>query len=123
MMPKYKNTKVVINNIKFDSKLEANIYLKLLQYQKNYDIVIKLQPKYELQSKFRYENKGIRSIDYIADFELLLSGKVYVIDAKGIKTQVFKIKEKMFLKKYGKEIVCVSSLKQFIDWFEREVKI
>lgn len=118
---KYRNKKVEILGINFASKLESNIYLKILEYQKKYDFTFFLQPKYELESKFTISGKAFRSIDYIADFEIFINGKVHVVDAKGIETPVFALKKKMFAKKYGKEIVCVKSVKQFVKWFE-EVK-
>lgn len=119
---KYKNKKVEVYGHKFDSKLEKNIYLKLLELQKQHDFAFRLQPKYELESKFKLEGKCFRAIDYIADFEICINGKVYVIDAKGLETQVFQLKKKLFAKKYGKEIICVKSVKQFVEWFNGVAK-
>lgn len=59
-----------------------------------------LQPKFLLQDKFIYKSKTYRKIEYIADFSYVRSeDDVLVIeDVKGLKTDVFKIKEKLFLK-------------------------
>lgn len=118
MQPKYKNKKVVVNNIKFDSKLESNIYLKLKELSKKHDVAFRLQPKFELEPKFKLDGKTIRSIDYTADFEISINDKTFILDAKGLETDVFKIKKKLFAKRYGKQIICVKSVKQFVEWFE-----
>lgn len=117
MQPKYKNKKVEVKGIKFDSKLESNIYLKILELAKTHDFSYKLQPKYELMPKFRLDGECFRAIDYVADFEICINGKVYVLDAKGLKTPVFKLKEKLFANKYNKKITCITSVKKFVEWF------
>ena len=116
--PKYKNKKVVVKNNKFDSKLESRIYLKILELQKEYDFIFRLQPRYRLVDKFVVDEKLVRPIDYIADFDIVINGKTYVIDVKGLETDVFKIKKKLFAKRYGKQIICVKSVKQFVEWFD-----
>ena len=91
---KYGNKKVWYIGICFDSKVELEFYLYLLtQYDKK-DII--LQPKFELQPKFKYLNNNIRSIDYIADFQV---GEI-IYDVKGFATTDFKIKAKIFKYKY-----------------------
>ena len=101
---KYRNIKTVVDGIKFDSKREAERYMELKLLEKAGEIKeLKLQPKFTLQSKFKYEGKTIREISYIADFQYKEKDneKDVVEDVKGVKTSVFRIKEKMFLKKYG----------------------
>jgi hypothetical protein len=70
---------------------------------------LKLQPKFLLQEGFERDGKKYRAIFYIADFEYIKDGKRIVEDVKGMKTDVYKLKKKMFLKKYPqvefKEIV------------------
>lgn len=112
MIPKYKNNKVEIDGIKFDSKMEGNIYGIIKENGLEYI----LQPKYLLQEKFRYNNKVVREINYIGDFDLKINNVVYTIDVKGMETQVFKIKAKMFLYRYGREIVRIKSMKHFREW-------
>jgi hypothetical protein len=49
-----------------------------------------------------------RAIIYIADFQFydVTDGKIHVVDAKGMKTEVYKIKKKLFLHKMkGSNIV------------------
>lgn len=105
-MNKYRNRKVMIDNILFDSKKEANYYtyLKLLESAgkiKN----LELQKKFILQGKFKLNGKSIREISYIADFVYEdEDGKVHVLDTKGYRTDVYKLKKKLFMKKFGIEI-------------------
>ena len=98
-MNKYRNRKIIVDGIEFDSKLEAKKYreLKLLEKAgliKN----IRRQVKFELQPKYKKNNKSIRSINYVADFTYydVKKGKLIIVDTKGFKTDVYKLKKKMF---------------------------
>src|SRR5690554_128886 len=99
---KYNNQKTMVDGIKFDSKKEAEYYcqLKLLKQAgkiKDYG----LQPRYELQPAFKKNGKKYRAITYIADFVITNNdGTTEVVDIKGVETQVFKIKRKLFEYKY-----------------------
>lgn len=104
---KYHNRKTVVDGITFDSKKEANRYIELKQAVKQgiiKDLV--LQPRFELQESFKLKGKTIRKIEYIADFSYtdVKNGITVVEDVKGIKTDVFKLKEKLFLKRYGTDV-------------------
>jgi len=98
---KYNNKKPIVDGIKFDSKKEARFYqnLKLLKAAgevKDFE----LQPNFVLLEKDKDRVTG-RGIKYIADFKITYSnGSVEVVDVKGYKTQVYKIKKKLLLKKY-----------------------
>ena len=96
---KYNKKKVVVDNITFDSKLEATRYreLKLLE-RKGIIKDLVLQPSYELIPTFKKGNKTYRKTCYIADFcyydnEL---GKTIVEDTKGFSNDVYKLKRKLF---------------------------
>ena len=55
---KYHNTKTKVNDITFDSKLEAKRYTELKLLEKNGLIKdLKLQPVYELIPSFKKDNK------------------------------------------------------------------
>ena len=105
---KYHNKKVIVDDIKFDSKKEANRYnqLKLLEKVgviKN----LQRQVKFELQPSFKYNNKTIRAINYIADFVYEQDGKQIVEDVKSEATRkdkVYLIKKKMLLYIFNIEI-------------------
>jgi hypothetical protein len=100
---KYHNKKTEIDGHKFDSKKEAAKYSELVLLQKAGEISdIKLQPSFLLQEGFR-DKTGYkhRAITYIADFMVVYpDGKVVVMDSKGMRTDVFKIKLKLFIKRY-----------------------
>lgn len=109
--PKYNNRKVEIDGHKFDSKLEAQYYTFLKNKKEQGKIKdFSLQPRYTLQETFKRDGKTYRSITYIADFEVLHNdGSAQVIDVKGMMTDVFKIKAKLFTKLYGKLYLVKSS--------------
>lgn len=106
-MSKYFNKKVVVDRVKFDSKKEAEYYLYLKSLEKNHKIYdLKLQPHFILQDKFKLNGKTIRKIEYIADFSYYSSqdDKLHVVDVKGLKTDVYKLKKKIFEYQYKIEI-------------------
>jgi len=101
---KYHNKKIIIDNIRFDSKKEASRYQELKILEKAGMIVdLELQPKYLLQDKFKYRGKIQRAIHYIADFRYIdvKSSQLIVEDVKGFKTEIYKLKRKIFLKQYS----------------------
>jgi len=98
---KYGNKKTIVDGITFDSKKESERYLVLKDMLKNKEITeLQLQPKFLLQDSFKYKNKIERNIYYIADFSYKKDGKLIVEDVKGKKTDVYKLKRKLFLYKY-----------------------
>lgn len=87
---KYKNKKVIVDGMKFDSEIEYRFWLHLTSiYPEN---EIERQPVYELLPKFNRKSKIFRSIKYIADFRV---GNI-VYDVKGMITPDFAIKYKLF---------------------------
>ena len=101
-MNKYRNKKVIIDGIPFDSQKEGYRYKELRLLERAGLIKdLKLQTKFELQPSFKKNNKTIRAITYKADFDYLTKdGRHIVEDVKGIETEVFKLKRKMFEYKY-----------------------
>lgn len=99
---KYGNKKVELDGHVFDSRAEARYYqhLKLLEMAGEV-LFFRLQPCYLLQEAFKKHGKTHRRIDYIADFEVHhKDGSIEVVDVKGVATDVFRMKEKMFHVKY-----------------------
>ncbi len=97
------NAKVVeFDGFRFASKKELKRYLELKTLEKAGKIKdLKLQPIFLLQEGFYYQGKSIRQITYRADFEYVdEKGNRVVEDVKGFKTDVYKLKKKLFLKKY-----------------------
>lgn len=95
-MNKYHNKKCFYKGMTFDSKKERDYYVILEMMLKNKQITdLKTQVKFELQPSFKFKGKTIRSINYIADFTYVKDGKLIIVDTKGYRTEVYKLKKKM----------------------------
>ena len=84
--------------IKFDSNKELEYYLLLKDKLKKGEIFsLQRQVKINIQPPFTTPTgEKIRAIDYLADFVYLdKNGKTHVVDAKGFKTDVYKLKKKL----------------------------
>ena len=106
-MSKYYSKKVIVDNIKFQSKKEAAYYLKLKLLLKSGAIKnLELQKEFILQDKFKLNKKTRRKISYIADFSYVSTSddKLHIVDVKGFKTDIYKLKKKLFEYKYKIEI-------------------
>lgn len=104
---KYKNKKVIYDGIKFDSNREMAYYIKLkMLEQKGIIKDLELQKSFELQPSFKLNGKTYKKITYRADFSYVSvqDNKIHIVDTKGFRTQVYKLKRKMFAYKYGIEI-------------------
>lgn len=106
---KYGNKKTELDGLTFDSKAEALYYSELKIRHRTGDILFfRVQPRYRLLDSFEKDGKKHRPIDYIADFEIhRVDGSIEVVDVKGAITQVFRIKQKMFEKKYPHKLTLV----------------
>lgn len=94
---KYRNVKVEIDGIKFDSKKEANYYGKLKLLKQAGEIVLfEMQPKYDLLVN------DVKCGFYKADFKVYWkSGLIQVVDVKGMKTPIYQLKKKLVKAIYG----------------------
>ena len=84
---KYKAKKTIVDGIKFDSQKEGNHYLELKLLEKQGLIKdLRIQVRFELQPKYKKNNKTIRAINYIADFTYfdVNKGKTIIVDTKRI---------------------------------------
>ena len=122
---KYNARKATIDGRTFDSQMEADYYLYLKDKKEQVRIKdIKFQPKFVLQEAFEKNGKRHRKIEYVADFEVIEhSGESIIIDVKGMLTPVFRIKEKLFEKKYPNTLVLVTRCPKkygggWIDYYE-----
>lgn len=98
---KYGARKVYVDGIKFDSQHEANRYCELKVLERGKAISnLKRQVKFELIPK--QENE--RACNYIADFSYIENGQLVVEDAKGYKTEVYKLKRKLMQHVHGIKI-------------------
>jgi hypothetical protein len=100
-MNKYGNKSVEIDGIKFDSLAESRRYQDLRILEKNGNISqLRVHPIYTLQEAFTHNSIRERAITYEGDFEYLSDGILVCEDVKGAQTETFKIKRKLFIKKY-----------------------
>ena len=108
-MSKYRNRKVIYNGIKFDSVAEAERYKTLCLMEKAGEIDrLELQPKYRLLESQKFEDMdNARPLDYKADFRYreIKTGRIIVEDVKGVMTEAYKIKRKLFKKLYHDTVV------------------
>ncbi|HJJ07616.1 MAG TPA: DUF1064 domain-containing protein [Clostridiaceae bacterium] len=100
-MNKYRNKKVIVDEKEFDSKREGNRYKELKLLERAGEIKdLELQPRFLLQDSFKKNGRTFRKIEYVADFKYIENGKTIVEDVKGMQTDVFKLKHKIFEKVY-----------------------
>lgn len=135
-MGKIYHERVEVDNIKFHSKTEAEFYQYITLNKEAMGIKeIELQPEFLLQEKYllvenkvilcndekefkklqrKYPGCTVQPIKYISDFKITFnSGRVDIVDVKGMKTVDFRIKEKMFNFKYPQYggLKCVSKFR------------
>lgn len=108
---KYGAKKATFDGIVFDSKAEAGYYRYLKRQQaKGKVLSFERQKTYELLPKFRHPKTGkaVRAIKYIPDFVVTYAdGRVEVIDIKGVQTEAFKLKAKLFMTKYQVPLILI----------------
>lgn len=99
---KFHAKKVFTEEGEFDSQGEYKRWreLKLLERAgviKN----LQRQVTYELLPKQEYKGKTIRSVKYIADFVYEQDGEEVIEDFKGVRTDLYLLKKKLMLWRYG----------------------
>lgn len=95
---KYKNVRTEANGIKFDSSKEAKYYGILKLRKASGELTFERQVKYD------FVINGILVCSYVADFVLQLPGRKEVVDVKGMKTPIYKLKKKLMKAVYGIDI-------------------
>ena len=94
-MSKYKNIKVKLDGITFDSKKEAVHYAYLKSLEKR-GIITDLK----LQTKLDFKIDGKKIFTYKPDFEYNDEFGHHIVDVKGVQTPVFKLKKKLIEAQY-----------------------
>lgn len=113
-MAKYRNKKINVDGVVFDSRKEARRYILLKQLEAEGEIEdLQMQVKYILIPAQREPDtigkrggvkKGKlieRECTYIADFRYIKDGQVIVEDTKGYRTKDYIIKRKLMLYVHG----------------------
>lgn len=102
---KYHAKKTTVDGITFDSKREADRYLVLKSMEEDGAIEnLRRQIRYELVPAFDVDGKHYRPVYYVADFTYRKDGKEVIEDVKGMRTDVYRLKSKLFAKRYGMSI-------------------
>lgn len=109
-MSKYGAVRTTVKGITFDSKAESRYYLYLLSEQKQGRIKeIELQPEFIIIEPYKIGKRRVAATKYVADFKVTYAdGRIEIIDVKGMKTPVYRLKKKLVESKYGIEIKEVS---------------
>ena len=113
-MSKYRSKKVIVDGKEFDSKREAKRYKELVLLERAGEIQhLSRQVKFVLIPTQREQGTigkrgGVKQgkliekeCAYYADFFYMENGVPVVEDAKGYRTEVFKIKKKLMLYVHG----------------------
>ena len=102
---KYHAKKTVVDGITFDSRREADRYLVLKGMEEEGAIDgLRRQVRYELVPAFDVDGRHYRPVFYVADFVYTEDGKEVAEDVKGMRTEVYRLKSKLFAKRYGMSI-------------------
>lgn len=102
---KYHAKKTTVDGVTFDSRREADRYLVLKSMEEDGAIEnLRRQVRYELVPAFDVDGKHYRPVSYVADFVYVEDGQEVIEDVKGMATDVYRIKSKLFARRYGKVI-------------------
>ena len=111
-MSKYRNKKVLVDGVAFDSKKEAKRYREL-KLMEDAGMISRLerQVKFDLLPNQKDPDGKVieRKVQYVADFVYMKNGKVVVEDVKGYRDggayRVFVIKRKLMLYRFGLHVI------------------
>ena len=102
---KYHARKTTVDGITFDSRKEADRYLVLKGMEEEGAIEnLRRQVRYELVPAFDVDGRHYRPVCYVADFVYVEDGKEVVEDVKGMRTDVYRLKSKLFARRYRMSI-------------------
>lgn len=102
-MSKYHNRKLTVDGETFDSGKEYRRFRELRLLERAGQITgLRRQVKFELIPAQRIDGKVVeRACSYVADFVYMENGQQVVEDAKGMRTQEYRIKKKLLLWVHG----------------------
>jgi hypothetical protein len=106
---KYRNKRTKVDGLVFDSKREADYWMFLRGLQEKHEIHdLRRQVSYDLTALSRTapEEGGFQTIGrYIADFTFKDGiGRLHIVDAKGVRTALYRWKKKHFEIEYDMKI-------------------
>ena len=94
--------KIGQNTYTFDSKAEAD-YFDLLYYRAASGEIrgLSLQPSFQIATAYKIDSNGkkkrVQAMRYTPDFKYKEKGKWVVVEVKGVKTEAYNIRKKLFL--------------------------
>ena len=102
-MAKYHNKKLTVDGQTFDSGKEYRRFRELCLLERAGQIAgLQRQVKFELLPAQRIDGKVVeRACSYVADFVYTEDGQQVVEDAKGMRTQEYRLKRKLMLWVHG----------------------
>ena len=102
-MSKYHNRKVTQGGETFDSVKEYRRFCELRLLERAGAVTdLRRQVKFELIPAQRVDDKVVeRACSYVADFTYMENGQQVVEDAKGMRTQEYRLKRKLMLWVHG----------------------
>ena len=102
-MAKYHNRKVTRDGETFDSVKEYRRFCELRLLERAGAVTdLQRQVKFELIPAQRIDGKVVeRACSYVADFVYMENGQQVVEDAKGMRTQEYRLKRKLMLWVHG----------------------
>ena len=104
-MSKYHAKPTVVDGIRFDSKREAARYAELKLLEQAGEIQhLKAHPRYEIVEGYFIGEEWVRPVYYEGDFEYFDGDHFVTEDVKGVETAVFRLKKKLFQKRYPQEL-------------------
>jgi len=107
MRNKYNAKKFKTDGYTFDSKAEGSYYVELKTLLRTKSISdLELQPQFILSEGFKVGSTATKSgiskisqMKYTPDFRYKKDGEVIVVEVKGIRTEAYNIRKKIFLSK------------------------
>lgn len=104
-LSKYRNVQTEYNGIKYMSKKEAE-YAAQLDWQRKAKNPKERVTHVEVQVPFQITLNNIKICKYLADFRVQYAdGHEEIIDVKGVRTDVYRLKKKLVEAQYGIKII------------------
>ena len=99
---KYNATKKTVDGVTFDSAGEARAFALLNLWHKVGAIQsLERQPRYTLMDGYvDATGRKVRAMEYVPDFRFIRDNKIVVVDFKGMRTEAYKLKAKLFRQRY-----------------------
>jgi len=94
--------KKTVDGVTFDSAGEARAFALLNLWHKIGAIQsLERQPRYTIMDGYIDDTgRKVRAMEYVPDFRFIRDNKIVVVDFKGMRTEAYKLKAKLFRQRY-----------------------